>query len=553
MQKLFYQELFLFLRKLASVQAHQKKRHSSEVFLLLKLMKKFEKKQDAKTLETIIQKFYSLNKEKDSLNVESDLLKFFLSKELKRVKTMPKVYRGLPRLFCKKKPAISKIDPLFTDLFSLKEKCLEKTLFTLYAGVKIKEKVEVVCLYENAEEKFFFQSLFQCLKKKCSFIRFSLTPCLKKSSSLDALVIKKDKKVSLRNSCPELIDQVRSADLVIGHFPKNPAIDQLLEKSKKKAATNYHVISGYGELTNNFSTSDISLGLYFLEKGILRLDKSEKKTASNYLCAHTKVEESFFYIKFLLELTKQDRNEIKVVFLLKEPLDLVYEESSAFLEDKKLGKIALEIDHEVVKEKKGDFFGKTLVLSYLSKKTYEEKEDLFARSLEPIGVASDISFSYVTSYQKAFFLCQFDQKSTLLRDLLALARNKLTGYPKAIVYLETLYALQLHFLEKGQQEFVSEEYFHSQNLDSIEDLSKRLKYLILNREVIIGLKVLSTIVCEEFSANLSMVGLFKRAYLHKKHPELKYMEEATVGKYLIGESTFLEMVKSISTLLDTHR
>lgn len=553
MQKLFYQELFTFLRELASLQAHQNKIHSSEVYLLLKLMKKFEKKKNVKTLDMIVEKFYHLKKSKTTTSVEGDLLKFFLSKELKRVKTIPKVYRGLPRLFSRKKPEISKIDPLFTDLFSLKAKCLEKTLYTLYAGIKIKQTIEIVCLYEREEEKFFFQSLQECLNYKYLSVRCTLIPLLKKQGDNEGIVVKKDKKVSLRNTSKYLLDLVRSADVVLGYRVKNPGIEHFLEKDKESQEQYYQVIRDYGLLTNDYRTHDISLGLYFLEKGIFCFDKIEKQSSTFYLCAHTKEKESFFYIKLLIDLARNESADLRIVFLSDSPLKGAFKQSLAFLENKRIGKVVLEIDDEVTDEKSCDFSGKTLVLSYQSNRTFQEKKNLYAQSLEPVGISSDISFSYVASYQKAFFIGQFDQESTLLKDLLALAKNKLTGFPKAIVYLENLYQLQLHFLEDGQEEFVSEEYFRSLSLDSVDDILKRLKYLILNREVILGLKVLNKSIYEKFSANQFFLGLIKRSYLQKKLPKLKSLEEGILSEYLIGESTFLEMVKSISSLLTNRK
>lgn len=556
MEKLFYDQLLRFLETKACVQLYKKKKPSSEYLPFAQLLKNLKKKQDLSTLEKLIEKYHDLEREEDPALLELALMNDFSSKELKRVRTIPKILRGLPRLFQPNKPSISKVHPHFSTFRLIKQKVLQKTLYYLYENVKIKEKVDVACLFENEEEKFFLKTLFKSLRKKLSSFEVSLVSIGSPKNDKDSIVLSKDKKISLKNSTKSLLSYVRSVPLIFQLFHPATYIDSFFEKTKKEDRPHYEALGSYGQLEEEafFPTSPFfSLGLHFLELGVLTLEKKDPTISSipYFLCSHTSIKDAVFYTNLLIEIKKKEIHDLKIEYFSKSVLDAVYENLLA-AKNLEIKTIKTLHNKKVVQKKKVSHSGKDLFLAYQSDLDYTQKTELFASSQEPIGISSDIAFSYAVSYDKTYVYSRFDQKSCLIKDLIALAKNRLAKYPKAIVYLENLYQLQLQYHPKKKDEYVSEEYFQLSHLDSFEEIQKRLSLLINTREVVTGLRVLNSLISNKYSANSYLTGLIKRAYLHNKHPELQTLETQVLSNYLEGSTSFLDMLKQITSSIKKY-
>ena len=96
----------------------------------------------AKTLQQILEQYNFLVGSRGAIHLESKLMEALLAKDFAAMGLsayFPKIYRGVPRLYRKDQPSLSKVKSSFSHLPSLKRVAIEKALFSLYDDVSLQK------------------------------------------------------------------------------------------------------------------------------------------------------------------------------------------------------------------------------------------------------------------------------------------------------------------------------------------------------------------------------------------------------------------------------
>jgi|GEM_PF-6343123 len=535
MKKLFFKELATFLQ--LKIQDQMKiSSDPASMFPLFEKLQAFEKKKDIKTLDDLITKYNQSNKQEKFECLEATLLKSFVINTKRKVKTLTKIFRGLPRRYQRQDPSKSKLLPFFSNLFFLKKRYLLKTLYYLYANISLKEKSEIACLYETEEEKLYFTSLFDSLKLRMNNCEFTLTRISDKKKE-NALVLTKDKKISLKSSSKEVLQFVRSVPLFLQFIQPQIYAEDLLSKGQAK----YEVIGGYGQ-SEQCSFSPITpfqcLGGHFLDHGLLLPEKPiECLPQDRYICSIQPEDDALVFLQFLIEKNKKSSKILKIQFLLNKSLKSLAER---LLTEKHIASVDVLIDEQKILTKKVADKGLAVELIYSSNFSVDK---LFYSSLEPVGIGQGFGLSYVMSYRKGFFIFEKDSNPLVLKDLMSISKSFYPLSSKINSYIEGLY--QLHLLHKSKEtgEYVSEDQFQESQFSDVKQGIKELVSCYADTDI----SSLSKAICENHSGNTSILGLIKRALIHQKHPELKNLEDKQVFSFLLGKTSFISLVKAVSS------
>ncbi len=481
---------------------------------------------------------------------EGKLLTLITKEELNEAgiskEELPKMYRGLPRLYDRENPAKAYIKKPFCNFSSLKRHWIDKTLFLLYANLKVSSLLPVslfTWVMNDGLGDFYAQKeLATLLQESFPHIPFHLITIVHKTT---LSVIDKATWQKLANS--SMILQFPT------YFPDTPRILQKLQGIK------YEHLAEYGFIEAGWCnplTPYRSLGLHFLEKGLLfselSLQALPEPLAPRFNLAYFATKEgAYIYLHALLKMLENDSRDIDLflpnISPLLEAMESWIQQGDTFPLFERFGIQSVHIYFEdtlcnlSIQPK-----GKKLQLIQKKDLSKSAFQTLLFHSTDLVACRGDRSFSEVVVSDQLFFYDPPQHSKNFLKDLVAIGENRLQKYPSAIEYLKLfLYGIKV---EEKDTIYVEEEYFYPKILTR-EERGDKMGELLQNPKTKEGIRQLHRILRLEHSANEFIKNLVTRSLFHLEYPDIEALEKGQVEAFLLGKKTFssviLKMKKAI--------
>jgi hypothetical protein len=174
-----------------------------------------------------------------------------------------------------------------------------------------------------------------------------------------------------------------------------------------------------------------------------------------------------------------------------------------------------------------------------------DMKKLFVLSGDWVAVRGDQSFSEAVSSNKPFFYDGLNHAKYFMKDLLALAQNRLAEHRSATEAFRLIGQANLWSLSEETEDWVDENYFQQAEKMDWFNIATLLGDCLQNPDTSIGFKKLCQIVTKEHSFNPFLCHLVQRTACHAKHPAIKQMEALQTNLYLHGAISFTTLMNNI--------
>ncbi len=526
-------------------------------------------------LDEIIDNYQHLFNSRGPIHLEKILMEAFPLQEFRKLgvmRTFPRMYRGLPRLYHRDQPSQSHVKKPFTHLPSLKKQALAKALYSLYHNYPASGKMTLFTwvINDGFGDYIAAVEVMRLLKGRLAnvevhfvgLIHEKMIEGLKSFENAIIIPYKDDCDVNLITE--EAIELLRSSDLILQIPTYYPHFDALMDKVGSERPK-VEMVGEYGFLESNWfhpKTDRFSMGLHFLEKGVLvrrpieaNWDDLENEELKKY-----RHPENHFYLAYL---TSPVGGAIYLHALLKslefdaKGIDLCIPELSWFFRfierqekasrpilEWELGIESIEIYYrgechclQIASQ------GKKLRFLCPQKISQSDFRVLLSLSGDWVGVRGDQSFSEVISQGKAFFYDGREHARYFIKDLLALAENRVGDYPGCLECIRGMSSAFLYNLPVQDNEWVDETFF--QEVEEWTAIALKIGLSLQDKEAVLGFQKLCKIIVEERSVNSFLSHLVQRAICHQKNPEFEKIERENVERFASNRQTFSETIQKI--------
>lgn len=517
----FHEALVSFVR--ATVEAKEKKGGFSEkgdpLFSELK-RKAFQKDPlSASSLEEMAEQYHTLFYKRGPLHLEQKLFQLFS----KNRGHFP-MYRGLPRVYKRKAPREGKVKEGFADLPRLLELMLEKErLKGISWGKTEGEAALFTWVMEDGFGDFWCAAeVLSFLKKKMPLLRLSWVAFLPKRCasltghpSLTAPLFYEGKFPSLELLSGPALEALKRADLILQIPTYHPETQEIEEKLLQKPIVS---IGEYGFIESaRFCplSRNRSMGLHFLEKGILIREKPEKRSWKDigsslllsWLQERSQAKRALAYLSHPVTGWIYFQGLIKSLEEAPEDLDLICPDLQWFIKRAEENLPPLF-----------DLAGVSSLEVYLPSQTFcfplQEKgkkvrllcpgalsADDFQIALHQSDVCPAVrgnqSFSEAVASEKPFYYEAKDHSYAFVKDLSSLAENRLRAYPSAVQAFRMMNKAALYTLKETEDDWVDEAHF--QTKEDPFALALGLARALQGKDLAAGFASLSRILAKEHS------------------------------------------------------
>ena len=487
-----------------------------------------------------------------------------------------KMYRGLPRVYKKDAPSQSHIKTTFSHLPSLKQRIAEKLLLPYYDKVDLKngDKISIFTyvLGDGYGDIIAHKEAVSIIKKRFPnlFIQSVLllpSQIPKENISLgeDALIISYKTKASLPKKA---LNALIKSDLILSIPTSHPQVEAL-----KSTSVNVLSIGEHGFIeTDCFhpKSTNLSMGLHFLEAGIfIREDqkKGDYRALKNetllytlfgtltpqtvdietYLHSH-KLHLAYLqspiggavYLHALLKAASRDERMIDIctpdIGWLIEYVKIQGKEKKPFFTEP-FGIQELEIHYSgKIHQKKIQESGKKVRILCTGPLEIDDFSNLMRLSEEFVAVRGDQSLAEAVSANRLFFYDGAPHKKYFIKDLLALAENRIRNNMGCITLFRSIAKTFFCQQTEEENEWVEETFF--QTKEPWEKTAEQLSFALLKRETIVGCKLLNQIIRSEYAFNQTLCQLVAREILFKRNPELKTQVREDIDSFAQGKVSF---------------
>ncbi|MDE3045146.1 MAG: hypothetical protein KGJ02_00660 [Verrucomicrobiota bacterium] len=547
-------------------------------------------------LHEIIHNYHQRLKEEHSFRIELQWMNSFSQKEFQEAGLLayfPRIYRGLPRFYDREDPSCSRIKKNFSHLPTLKALSVDRALFSLYEGVPLEKKMRVAFLtwvipdglgdWIAAKEA---AALLQAQFPEIELHWFVLTS---RSLPFDASVtthpIFYEKDPTVAAFSYEKKKLLREMDLILQiptFFPEtNLLLGDLSQMASLRPFPKVEHIGEYGFLESGWfhpKTGNRSMGLHALEKGVLirSMEKASFASLENknlllwlfdtetpspaqvsayrranrfHLAYLATVSGGMIYLHSLL---KRWEEELAGIDLCTPTLGWFIR----WIEERKSARLPLLEEAYGVREiilcfeehryvipiaSKGKLL-RLLSPGYLSD---SDMRKLMGLSEDWVAVRGDQSFTEAVSAGKPFF---YDGRSHLryfVKDLIALAENRLSGYRPALQIFRMIGQAFAWTPCEEEGEWVDESFFHRQERLSLGSIATEIGSNLKSPEALTGFRFFCRIVRDEHSFNPFLCHLVQRSLFHRLRPQAAEEEHRLLSLYVNGHLSFLTLVKNL--------
>lgn len=441
------------------------------------------------------------------------------------MKRMPhlKMYRGLPRLYQKGQPTLSKIHPAFSNL--------EPLLALLVENEKLKKldsfepkggKVTLLSwvLPDGFGDYYCALEAARLLQKECPALEVQVVALVhKEMGPLPGAEIRieyaREEEIG-----PEIFPKglLESQDLILEMPVYIPRLHQWSLELPWQRIGEY----GFVQSAPFFPGQGRSLGLHFLEKGILIRDSIRGGTIEN---------------RELSQFVEEARGSLYLLYLFSEAALFVYLHAILGFHEASVDSLDLVVPDggrllDLLQRRRREglpFFERPYgigTLEIVGVGTFAlgegKKLRIFPiRSLSPadfhtllylsddfVAIRGDQSLSEAISIGKPFFFDPRDHSRYFIKDLLALGENRLKSYPGTLQVLRAFQDLLLHNLSLNDQEWVDELAFREKR--PLLQIADRIAKGLAHSTTMAGFKELCRIIRQEHSANPFLIRFVKQ-------------------------------------------
>lgn len=472
-----------------------------------------------------------------------------------------KILRGLPRVYHRDHPLQSEIKKEFSHLGSLKKLGLEKTSLPLYQNIEIPKGARI-CLFtymlsDGWGDFIAMQEAYKILTTRFPQAIIQSILCISKHQ-IDSLPQHVDKNlitVPYERDCrptsfPEsALKAFRSSSLIISLPTLYPHIDKLQKffVSAHQNPPKLLSIGQYGFLESEHfhpKSGNYAMGLHFLEKGIFIRDtvpKGNLQTLENsallhslfgvkepqeqhinqYLASHhlylaylTSPIGGAIYLHALLQWQKQNTQTIDIctpsLSWFIEYVNIQAQQNKPLLEGD-FGIQTLEIHFQGhIHTRTLASSGKTLRILCPGTLSNADFRNLMSSSQEFVAIRGDQSFSEAVSAGKLFFYDGAPHARYFIKDLLALAENRLSSQKSTLNLFRSMGKAFLYNLPENEAEWVEETYF--QEKEPWAQIAATIAFSLKDPQTTQGCKLLCQIIRNEYSFNKTLCHLVQREF-----------------------------------------
>ncbi len=489
----------------------------------------------------------------------------------------PRMYRGLPRLYHKSHPSQSHIKKNFTHLPSLKRQAVSKALFSLYAKLPARGKVTLFTwvIGDGLGDYVAAIEVLRLLRGRLPDLEISFVALVQEKalSSLSypegAFLIPYERECPLSLLTPEAWQKLRSSDLILQLPTFYPHTGSLLETLQSMPADHpvpkIEILGEYGFLESSWfhpKSGNASLGLHFLEKGILvrKPCQASWDDVQNGRLLQWRSPEHHFYLAYL---TTPLGGAIYLHALLKsleadeKGIDICIPDLGWFVQfverQNRSGRPLLEWEMgvqaiEVYFEERVHTLsiaptGKKVRLLCPGSLTQSDFRSLLALSGDWVAVRGNQSFSEVISQNKPFFYDGREHARYFMKDLIALAENRIGTYPSALTCFRGMQQGFLYNIPLQEGEWLDETFF--QEREEWTAIALKLGLSLQDPQVGVGYRKLNQILAEEFSANAFLCHLVQRALCHRRDPMIEKLEKEEMDLFTAQAQTFAQLIRNV--------
>ncbi len=547
---LFHTELFNYLLGNVEKKIEEEGLSEEKEFLQYKdALKNASNATGSHSFVEILENYQTLFSENKTVGIEKQLLKKFPLK----------ISRGLPRVYHRDNPTMSRIKPVFASLPALKKLAAEKFSLPQYENGKIPAGSKI-CLFTYVLSDGwgdFIAAIETAKILKAKFLNAQIRSVIylpknfspdKSDCDASTLFIPYGTEGPPVSFPEKALQALKSADLVISlptFYPFTEELKALLEKGAHKPK--FIAIGQYGFIESPWfhpKSGNYSMGLHFLETGVLIREKTEKgdfRTLENqtllfslfgttspqtvdveaYLTSHK------FFLAYLVSpiggaiylhalLKSQIKNDQTIdicsphIGWLIEYIKLRQKEKKPLFA-KDLGIQEIEIHFA------GKIHHRTLAKSgkkirILSPNTLSDADfrKALALSEDFVAVRGDQSFSEAVSANKMFFYDGAPHARYFVKDLLALAENRLSHNKQALLFFRSIAKAFLYNITEEPGEWVEETHF--QEKEPWDQIADNLCKALQSQETILGCKQLNQIIRAEYNFNKTLCEMVARSF-----------------------------------------
>jgi hypothetical protein len=189
--------------------------------------------------------------------------------------------------------------------------------------------------------------------------------------------------------------------------------------------------------------------------------------------------------------------------------------------------------------------GKTVRLICSGPLSFRDMQKLMHLSGDWVGVRGDQSLTEAISAGKVFFYDGRNHMRYFVKDLIALAENRLREFPAALRMFRMMGQAFLWNLPANESEWVDEQFFQWQERMPWIEIAEKLGSSLQSHEIEAGFRKFGRIVAAEYSFNSFLIHLAERALYHRSHPDVKEEEGRLMHLYMSHQLPFSAVVKNL--------
>lgn len=552
-------------------------------------------------LTEIVESYERIFHSRGPLHLEKKLIESFSVKDAKEERI--RMYRGLPRYYRQQRPADSYVKRNFTHLPTLKRLAAEKAIFRLYS-----EKSP-----ESAKVSFFswvigdgwgdyIAGMESIEILKCRFPDLQLgwvvlfpkhlgSPPVPRGVKTHLIYYEKDYPISLITREP--LEILRTSDLIFQINTIYPYFDDLrtiLEAIPfSSPQPKWLSIGEYGFLESKWyhpKSGNRCMGIHFLEKGIIikppqhpnftasfsEIENQEllyklfntstpgpqeieqyRKEHHFYLSYLTSPIGGMVYIHALIKAHEIDQKGIDLccpdISWLDHLIEMQARAGQPILEAEGVG-LELHLPSKVVQlvEKAK---GKKIRIFAMPGISPTDFHLLTHLSGEWVAIRGNQSFSEVVSVNKGFFFDGRDHLRYFLKDLLALAENRIGAHRSTLEVLRGMGKAFLHNLPMGRGEWVEETNF--QEREPWKEIALKIGAALQDPDCLAGFKKLNRIISEEHAFNDFLCHLVQREVCHRNEPKTALLEEESIRPFAEGSIPLSQALMNLKNMISYGR
>ncbi len=531
-------------------------------------------------LQDIIERYKHIFEQRGPVHLEHKILEAFPQQGMLQLELPPlHMYRGLPRLYRNEgSPSLfSRIKPDFSHLPSLKRTALAKSLYSLYAQEPLPKDAKVVLLTgsDNSSDYPLAIEGVQILKNAFPFLELSLI-VFKSTGAL----LKCDAKQLIWDGSDSLLHDLRGMDLILQMPTDQPMIDRLSYQIEAmddpRPLPKFETLQRHDREKFCSSPTSHNMGLHFLEKGVfprqttnrafselenesmmhwlfgqlcpgsLEIEEYRRKNRF-FLSRLTSQSGIFVYLHALCKSLEWDSKAIDLCVPDAEPFINYFQ--SRFDQNKellgsscKIARITLCIGSNTATwELQPE--GKTLRILSPSSISYYDIRRLLAFSEDFTGISDEDSFSEVIAANKGFFFEPSSHNRYLIKDLIALAENRISPHRSTLGILRLFMKVFEHHLASSDKgEWIDEVSIQCQEKMPLEEIAEKIGLYLQDPDALAGFKKLNYLIAKENSCNDFFQEIVRRALCHRRKPQIARLEEEAVLKFIANQIPLSHLV-----------